>query len=98
VAFLCLLWLAVLQAFAQTAPPASKQVAATAPSTEQMLSSYEGQNVTAIEVAGRPESASTQFAIAFCATKGSTVLKRQSRSDRSRTQGYREVRRGTGSG
>lgn len=52
---LCLLWLAVLQASAQTAPPASKEVAATAPSTEQMLSSYEGQNVTAIEVAGRPE-------------------------------------------
>jgi len=74
-AFLCLLRLAVLQAFAQTDPPASKQVPTTAPSTEQMLSSYEGQNVTAIEVAGRPESASTQFASLFVQQRGQPFSK-----------------------
>jgi outer membrane protein assembly factor BamA len=74
-ASLFLLWLAVLQASAQTALPASKEVATTAPSTEQMLSSYEGQNVTAIEVAGRPESASTQFASLFVQQSGQPFSK-----------------------
>jgi outer membrane protein insertion porin family len=58
----CLLWLAALRAFGQTAPSDSKQVPATASPIAQMLSSYEGQNVTAVEVAGRPELPNSEFA------------------------------------
>src|ERR1700691_4847042 len=67
---LCLLWPAVLQAAAQAAPPASKQAPENVPSTAQAFSSYEGQNVTAIEVAGRPESTSSQFASLFVQQAG----------------------------
>jgi outer membrane protein insertion porin family len=59
---LFLLWLVGFEATAQTPPPASEQIATTAPSGAQNFSVYEGQNVTAIRVAGRPESSSSQFA------------------------------------
>jgi outer membrane protein assembly factor BamA len=45
--------------------------AATAPSTaSQIISSYEGQNVTAVQVAGRPDSATSQFASSFAQAAG----------------------------
>lgn len=47
---------------AQSAQQSPNQAPASAPSTGQLLSSYEGQHVTAIEVVGRPESAPAQFA------------------------------------
>jgi outer membrane protein insertion porin family len=46
---------------AQVAPTAAKQVAANPASPAQILSSYEGQTVTAIEVAGRPQSTVSDF-------------------------------------
>jgi outer membrane protein insertion porin family len=61
VATVLLLWLAALHCFAQTVPQSPEPLAAANPSTAQILSSYEGQDVTAIEVAGRPESTSSQF-------------------------------------
>jgi len=65
IGLLCLLWLSTVQALAQTAEPASKPAPTTASNAAQILSSYEGQNVTAVEVAGRPESTSSQFASLF---------------------------------
>jgi outer membrane protein insertion porin family len=57
-----LLWGAVLSLSvwlsldAQTGPTAqTEQVSATAPQTEQVLPSYEGQRVTSVELAGHPE-------------------------------------------
>jgi Na+-transporting methylmalonyl-CoA/oxaloacetate decarboxylase gamma subunit len=72
---LCLLWLTGLHASSQTAPPASKQAPTTAPSTAEILSTYEGQNVTAIEVAGRPQSTSSQFASLFVQQAGQPFSK-----------------------
>ena len=46
-------------------PKAADQNPKTAPATAQILSSYEGQNVTAVEIAGRPESNTSQFAPIF---------------------------------
>lgn len=45
--------------------------ASTATSTaSQIISSYEGQNVTAVQVAGRPELATSQFASSFAQAAG----------------------------
>jgi outer membrane protein insertion porin family len=41
--------------------PSAKQVPGTAPSTEEIVSSYEGQNVSSIEIAGRPDLESSQY-------------------------------------
>ncbi len=40
---------------AQTSLPADQQMPQTAPSTDDTLSSYEGQTVTRVEIAGRPD-------------------------------------------
>ena len=66
---LCLLWLAGLPTSGQTSQ-ASKQAPATSQATTQTLSSYEGQNVTAIVVAGRPQSTSSQIASQFVQKAG----------------------------
>ncbi|MEO6829816.1 MAG: POTRA domain-containing protein, partial [Acidobacteriaceae bacterium] len=57
----------MLSAVAQTeaAAPKANQPPKTSPQTEQILSSYEGQNVTTIELAGRPELETSQFASMF---------------------------------
>jgi outer membrane protein insertion porin family len=52
-----------------------KQLPATAPGSEQILASYEGQNVTAVEVAGRPESSSSQYASFFVQQPGQPFSK-----------------------
>jgi outer membrane protein insertion porin family len=49
---------------AQTPPSTSQNSEATAPS-EQILTSYEGQNVSSIEIAGRPDITTSQFNAAF---------------------------------
>jgi outer membrane protein assembly factor BamA len=54
-----------LQTPAQSNSSASKQMPATSPSTDQMLSTYEGQKVTAVEVAGRPGTTLDQYKGAF---------------------------------
>ena len=46
---------------AQAAPKSASQAPQTAPATEQILASYEGQNVTSIEIAGRPDLSTSQF-------------------------------------
>jgi outer membrane protein assembly factor BamA len=47
---------------AQTAQqPAAEQLPKTAPATAQILASYQGQNVTSIEIAGRPDLSNASF-------------------------------------
>jgi hypothetical protein len=50
---------------AQTAQPATSQAPKTSPATAQILASYEGQNVTSVQIAGRPESTTAQFSPLF---------------------------------
>ena len=47
---------------AQTSQSAADQAPKTAPATEQSLSSYEGQQVVKVEIAGRPDLTTSQFA------------------------------------
>jgi len=61
--------LAAFPAAGQTSQ-ATKQVPATSQTAAQILSSYEGQNVTAIVVAGRPQSTTAQFASRFVQQAG----------------------------
>jgi outer membrane protein insertion porin family len=50
---------------AQEGKPQPEQAPKTAPATSQLLSSFEGQNVTAVEIAGRPEASTAQYAPFF---------------------------------
>jgi outer membrane protein assembly factor BamA len=52
------------------APKAASELPKTAPPTAQILSSYEGQNVTAIELAGRPGIRSEQYSQYFAQQVG----------------------------
>src|SRR5271154_4379299 len=58
-----LLSFSIRNARAQEEQP--KQTPQTGPATLQLLSSYEGQNVTGIEIAGRPDSNTSQYAPLF---------------------------------
>ncbi len=49
---------------------ASSQAPKTAPATRQILASYEGQNVTAIEIGGRPDLKTSQFSSMFVQKAG----------------------------
>lgn len=60
----CTLLLARLVS-AQTAPPGTTEVPETSVAAENMLTSYDGQNVAALEVAGRPDEPTTQFTSLF---------------------------------
>jgi len=66
---------AAASAFAQTAPPPSKSPPAINPSTAQDTSIYEGQNVTAIEIAGRLNSGSSEFTSLFLQKAGEPFSK-----------------------
>ena len=61
--------------FAQDAKAAADQNPKTAPATAQILSSFEGQNVTAIEIAGRPEFDTSKFAPLFVQHAGEPFSK-----------------------
>jgi outer membrane protein insertion porin family len=50
---------------AQRRKTTAEQAPKTAPATAQLLSSYEGQNVTAVEIAGQPDSNTAQYAPLF---------------------------------
>lgn len=66
-------WLAsaiVLQTPAQTPAGAPSQSADAASPSQQILLSYEGQNVSSIEIAGRPELTTSQFTSAFAQKMG----------------------------
>ena len=71
----CLLWIIETHIFAQTSQQASNQVPKTPPGAAQLLSAYEGQNVTSIEIAGRPELNSSQFASLFSQKAGQPFSK-----------------------
>jgi outer membrane protein assembly factor BamA len=59
-----------------TAPKASSHdVPGTAPQTLEILSSYEGQNVTAVDIAGHPEVDSSQFTTLFAQHPGEPFSK-----------------------
>ncbi len=59
----------------QSIGSASKQVPRTAPQTEEMFSSYEGQNVSSLEIAGRPDLKASQFSSAFAQQPGQPFSK-----------------------
>jgi outer membrane protein assembly factor BamA len=61
----CLLAAICCRAPGQQAGAASDQTPESTPATEQILSSYEGQNVSSIEIAGRPDLNRSQFASVF---------------------------------
>jgi outer membrane protein insertion porin family len=64
---LCIsIFVASLSLRAQTTQtPGVEQLPKTSPATAQILASYEGQNVTAIEIAGRPELKNSSFSPMF---------------------------------
>lgn len=64
-----------LYSHAQAPVPKSDQPAKTAPQTEQVLSTYEGQNVTSIELAGRPDLDPLQFTSLFVQQAGTPFSK-----------------------
>jgi outer membrane protein insertion porin family len=55
---------------AQSGAASNDQASANAAAAAQIISSYEGQNVTAIEVAGRPQSAASEFEPLFVQKPG----------------------------
>jgi len=63
--FACMLSLYFGVLKAQEGKSASEQAPKTAPATAQLLASFEGQNVTAIEIAGRPDTNTAQYAPLF---------------------------------
>ncbi len=63
------------QADAQAKDATPEQSPENTPATEQVLSSYEGQNVASIEIAGRPELNAAQFASLFVQQAGQPFAK-----------------------
>ena len=76
-ALLCLFLFGIIdpRAFAQKPQQASSQVPKAAPGAAELLSTYEGQNVAAIEIAGRPELNSSQFTSLFSQREGQPFSK-----------------------
>jgi outer membrane protein assembly factor BamA len=77
----CLLPGAGLRVSAQSQPGAAgktesaEQIPGTTRATEQLLASYEGQNVSSIEVAGRPDLDTSQFSKLFVQRAGQPFAK-----------------------
>jgi outer membrane protein insertion porin family len=67
---LCLFAGVVSSISAQSGLASGKQAIVNPVTAAQILSSYEGQNVTAIEVAGRPQSAASEFDSLFVQKPG----------------------------
>jgi outer membrane protein insertion porin family len=76
-----LLVVGILEAAAQTAPSVQdrdkKSLPGTTASTEQILGSYEGQNVVSIDIAGRPDLSTAQFEPLFVQKAGQPFSKQQ---------------------
>jgi outer membrane protein assembly factor BamA len=72
---LLLIWGGAPPVFAQNVGAAASQVPKTPPGEAEMLSTYNGQNVTAVEIAGRPELKSSQFASLFAQKAGQPFSK-----------------------
>ncbi len=60
---------------AQVTTQSQTQAPGTSPQTEQILSSYEGQNVTAVEIAGRPDLSTSEFLPLFVQRSGQPFSK-----------------------
>jgi outer membrane protein insertion porin family len=67
---LCMFLVSPVRGGGQTSQPASTPVPTASSTSAQILSSYEGQNVTAVQIAGRPGSTPSQFASAFAQKAG----------------------------
>jgi hypothetical protein len=80
--------------FSALAAPAIAQVAGSveAAPTDQILSSYEGQNVSSIDIAGRPDLNAQQFATAFVQQAGKPIRTGHVQSDSERIESSRKVR------
>ncbi len=74
-AFALLLCVACTMSPAQNAAPIAQQAPTETSSTEQVLSSYEGQNVSSIEVAGRPDVNPSQYTGLFVQKPGQPFSK-----------------------
>jgi outer membrane protein insertion porin family len=72
-----LILLATLRVHAQAQTPdtAQRSIPENTPATEQILSSYEGQNVTSVEIAGHPDLNSSQFTALFAQRAGQPFSK-----------------------
>ncbi len=66
-----------VQGSAQAKPHADTPAPKTSPATEQILASYEGQNVSAIEIAGRPDLKTSEFASSLVQKAGTPFSKEQ---------------------
>ena len=73
--FLCSLGFMCLRISAQQAQSAAKSTPTDTSASTQILSSYEGQNVASIEIAGRPDLSSSQFDSAFAQKPGQPFSK-----------------------
>ncbi|WP_263360158.1 POTRA domain-containing protein [Acidicapsa ligni] len=60
---------------AQNPRPSTEQVPKDSPASTEILSSYEGQKVTAIEIAGRPDISTSQFSPLFIQKAGEPFSK-----------------------
>ena len=72
---LWLLCLFLVQLHAQNEDSSSRQVPRTPPLAEQTFSSYEGQNVSSVEIAGRPDLKASQFSSSFAQQAGQPFSK-----------------------
>jgi len=72
---LALLLIAFFGIQAQASAQSQKQAPKTSPQTEQILASYEGQNVTSIDVAGHPDLSTSQFLPLFVQQAGQPFSK-----------------------
>jgi len=71
----------ILHVSAQTAPSVrdrgTRSLPGTTPTTEQILGSYEGQNVVSIDIAGRPDLSTAQLEPGFAQRAGQPFSKQQ---------------------
>ena len=72
---LSLLTAAVLPASGQSKDTTAEQIPGTTPASEQILASYEGQNVSSIEIAGRPGLDKARFSRLFVQQAGQPFAK-----------------------
>lgn len=70
-------WLAILLFLASQFVLAQAQTPKTSPQTEQILASYEGQKVTVIEIAGRPDLTTAQVEPLFVQKAGQPFSKQR---------------------
>lgn len=71
----CVLFIVSIRLFSQTQASAPKQVPGTGQLTQQILSSYEGQIVSSVELVGRPDLTASKFASAFIQQAGQPFSK-----------------------